>query len=115
MPESGFCLVLSTAPDIGSAEKITSFLLDKKLAACVTRLPGAVSQYSWKGKTECSEEVVLLVKTKASLYGCLQSAILEAHPYECPEILRFDIAGGFPDYLAWLSEQVGEGGAKSDE
>ena len=30
----------------------------------------------------------------------------ETHPDEVPEILVFDVAGGDPDYLDWVAEEV---------
>jgi uncharacterized protein involved in tolerance to divalent cations len=29
------------------------------------------------------------------------------HPYDCPEVLAIDVAGGLDAYLAWLSAGTG--------
>ncbi len=46
---------------------------------------------------------VLLVKTVHERYEQIERAIRNHHSYEVPEIVRVDLAGGLPDYLAWIT------------
>ncbi|MGH8225713.1 MAG: divalent-cation tolerance protein CutA [Gammaproteobacteria bacterium] len=95
-------LVLTTCPDAASAADIARALVERRLAACVTRLAGAVSVYRWQDTIEEAEEVQLLIKTTVARMPALMAALAELHPYDEPEILAFDAAGGSPGYLAWI-------------
>lgn len=101
-----------TAPDRPAAEKISAALLGRRLAACVSLIPGVSSSYRWEGKIETSEELLLLVKTRAGLREDIIAAVKENHPYSVPEIIFTGIAGGSPDYLRWVAENVSSGEKK---
>ena len=62
------------------------------------------SVYSWKGEVCEGNEVMLLIKSKADLYGKIEAVIRENHTYEVPEILQIPITGGLPKYLNWIEE-----------
>jgi periplasmic divalent cation tolerance protein len=36
----------------------------------------------------------------------VRERIVQLHPYEVPEVLELPVAGGLPDYLAWLVDSV---------
>ena len=59
--------VYTTYPSVVEAEEAGNALLEAQLAACVNILPGMISLYRWKGAIERGEEVVMIVKTRASL------------------------------------------------
>jgi len=100
-------LVLSTCPDADTAARLARALVDERLAACVSALPGAVSTYRWQGQVEQSSEVQLLIKTSGERLDALTARLAELHPYELPEILAVE-AGGLPAYLAWVVDQTHE-------
>lgn len=106
MRASGFLLVFSTAPNQKAAVKIADFLLDRKLASCVNISAPINSLYLWKGKKERAKEVLLLIKTRKSLYPKLQQSILKMHPYEVPEIIGISLNAGSPDYLSWVYHET---------
>jgi len=85
---------------------MAGLLVSKRLAACVQILPGLESHYRWKGKQEASKEVLLIIKTRTSLYKPLEKAILKHHPYEVPEILCLPITRGSKSYLNWIDKEV---------
>ncbi len=60
-------LVYTTWPSIVEAEAAGRKIVERRLAACVNILPGMISHYWWEGKIERAEEVVMLVKTRATL------------------------------------------------
>ena len=101
-----YCCVLSTAPDIKKARRLAGLLVSKRLAACVQILPGLESHYRWHGKKETSNEVLLIIKTKVSIYEKLEKTILKNHPYEVPEIVCLAITKGSKSYLDWIGVET---------
>jgi len=101
------CLLLyCTAGSLEEAESIGSQLVSERLAACVNILPQMISVYQWQGKTERSQEVVLLVKTVSDKVDRVTSRIVELHSYDCPAVLSLPIESGAPEFLQWIAEQV---------
>ena len=101
-----YCCVLSTVPKIKKARQLAGLLVSKQLAACVQIVPGLESHYLWRGKAEVAKEILLIIKTRASLYKPLEKAILKNHPYEVPEIVCLPITRGSKPYLDWISAEV---------
>ncbi len=99
-------VVLVTAPDLKAARRLADALVGERLAACVTAVPGAASTYRWKGKVERAREVVLMIKTRASLAKRLERRVRELHPYDVPEILALPAASGEARYLRWIGEST---------
>lgn len=99
-------LVLSTCPDEPAAARIARELVGRGLAACVTRVGGAVSVYRWQGRVEEAAEVQLLIKTSAERLDALMRTLCELHPDAEPECLAVEIAAGSPGYLDWVEEAV---------
>jgi len=103
--------VYTTYPSLVEAERIGRAVLERRLAACVNILPGMISHYWWEGKIERGEEVVVIMKTRASLAEGVQAAVKELHPYDTPAILVLPIEGGEPGYLEWLMLETEAGKA----
>jgi len=99
-------VVLCSCPDRGTAERLAESLVRAGLAACASLVPGVRSVYRWEGRIETAEEVLLVLKTHASRVPELTDRIREAHPYELPEVLAVQAAGGLPAYLAWVAEET---------
>jgi periplasmic divalent cation tolerance protein len=97
-------LMLSTLPD-AAADTLARGVLDARLAACVTNLGAAASQYHWKGVLESSNEVQLLFKTSVARSDELQRFVTEQHPYETPEILVWQVDAS-PDYGQWVNAET---------
>jgi len=98
-----FAVVLVTTPDADTAARIARALVEERLAACGNVVDGVRSIYRWKGEVESSQEALLILKTRVETFEQLQARVVELHPYECPEVLRLDVAGGLPAYLDWLA------------
>ena len=98
--------VYTTYPSLVEAERIGRALLERRLAACVNILPGMISHYRWQGTIERGEEVVMIVKTRASLAEGVRAAVKEMHSYTTPAILVLPIEGGEPGYLDWLMQET---------
>jgi periplasmic divalent cation tolerance protein len=95
-------LILSTAPDIETAESLAKGLIEQRLAACVNLLPQAISLYEWEGKLERAGEVLMLIKSTKENYPALESTLRAEHPYELPEILAVPVEQGLQGYLDWV-------------
>ena len=98
--------VYTTYPSLVEAERIGKALLERRLAACVNILPGMISHYWWQGTIERGEEVVMIVKTRASLAVGVRAAVKEMHSYTTPAILVLPIEGGEPGYIDWLMQET---------
>ena len=95
-----------TCPDRPVADRLAETLVGEGLAACVNVVPGLHSVYRWQGAIERSDETLLLIKTTAAGLPALSARIVELHPYELPEIVAVEVAGGLSAYLDWVAEQV---------
>ena len=100
---SEIVLLLTTWPDQQLAEKAAEDWLHKNLVACVNVLPSMRSIYKWDGKIQSGIEHQLLLKTTAARTEELTRAILQIHPYECPEIIYLPVSGGYNEYLNWIT------------
>lgn len=108
-----FIIVLTTIDDYDKGRRISKLIIDKKLAACVNIVGPIQSEFFWRGKIEESKEWLILIKTRKDLYSKLEELIIKVHPYVTPEIIFFEIDGGFKKYLNWINE-VTEGGEEND-
>ena len=106
---------LCTCPDEASARRIATRLVEERLAACVNLLPRVHSVYRWHDVVEHADEVLLLVKTTRAALPALQARLQALHPYELPELLAVECAGGLPAYLAWIADNVQVAGPAGDE
>ena len=98
--------VYTTYPSIVEAEKAGRAIVEKRLAACVNILPGMVSHYWWEGKVERGEEVVMIVKTRASLAQDVERDIKGMHFYSTPAILVIPLEHVEQTYLGWLMAET---------
>ena len=95
-------LVYTTYPSMDEAERAGRTLVERRLCACVNILPGMVSQYWWQGTIERCEEVVMIIKTRASLAERVRVAVKEMHSYATPAVLVIPIETVDPDYQDWI-------------
>lgn len=101
-----FLIVWCSCPDAATAHTIAERLVEQRLAACATLLPGARSVYHWQGKVESAEETLLMIKTHGTRYAALEAAIQTLHPYEVPEVLAVEVTDGVAPYLDWVREST---------
>jgi periplasmic divalent cation tolerance protein len=107
MRKQKYAVVLVTAPEIKTARRLARQALEARLAACVNLLPGVESHYWWEGKIDTGREILMVVKTSVRKVKALEKLVLEEHPYETPEFVLLDIAGGSRRYLDWVSASMG--------
>ena len=105
---SGFSVFFVTAGKEEEAARIGRTLVEEKLVACVNIVPRIRSIYSWKGDVCDDEEVLLIMKSRSSLFPSVRDRVRQLHSYEVPEIIAFPIARGLPEYLDWILENTRE-------
>src|SRR5215471_5862615 len=101
-------LVYTTWPSIVEAERAGRTIVERRLAACVNIVPGMVSHYWWEGKIERAEEVVMIVKTRATLADRVRKAVRELHTYTTPSIMVLPVEDVDPDYHAWIIQETSQ-------
>jgi periplasmic divalent cation tolerance protein len=94
--------VYTTYPSLVEAEEAGRALVARGMAACVNILPGMISHYRWQGVVERGEEVVMIIKTRASLADAVRAAVKEKHSYSTPAILVMPIESVDQTYFEWL-------------
>ncbi len=106
MNENKYLVVFCSCPDVQSAGLLADTLVEERLAACVTRLPGVTSVYRWEGALQRDAEVLLIIKTTAERLANLSARIESLHPYEVPEVIAIPVTGGSERYLGWVGQTV---------
>ena len=105
-PAEKYLMIMTTCPDLESAERIGGELVAKQLAACVQIVPGIKSIFRWQGKVDSAAEYLVLIKTAAAQYTAVENSINDLHSYELPEIIAVPVATGLHDYLNWIDENT---------
>jgi periplasmic divalent cation tolerance protein len=100
--------VYTTYPSLVEAERAGRAIVEKRLAACVNIIPGMISHYWWEGKVDRGEEVVMIVKTRATLADAVQAAVKASHPYTTPALLVLPLESVEATYLGWLMTETAE-------
>ena len=99
-------IVLTTAANPEEARHLGRTLVEERLAACATLIPGAQSIYRWQGKVESSAETLLLIKTGPEQLAALEARLHELHSYEVPEFLVLDVDAASQPYLDWMQASL---------
>ena len=99
-------VVLTTCPDMATAERIAEMVIRDRVAACANIVPGVASLFHWQGKLDRSKEVLLILKTTVQAFDRLSQCIRLLHPYQVPEIIGLPVIVGFQPYLGWIQETV---------
>jgi periplasmic divalent cation tolerance protein len=98
--------VYTTYPSIVEAEEAGRALVEQRLAACVNIIPGMISHYRWQEAVERAEEVVMLIKTRASLAQAVSAEVKVRHSYDTPAIVVLPIDSMDQTYLAWVMAET---------
>ena len=100
-----FILIYTTHKSIEEAQKITDYLLNKKLIACVNFFP-ITSQYRWKEKIETSNEVVAILKTRINNWEMVKELVETNHSYETPCVIKLAEVEANDSYASWIQEET---------
>jgi periplasmic divalent cation tolerance protein len=105
MEASDYCIVSTTTDTKENADLISKTLLEKKLIACAQHYV-TQSTYKWKGKVISSDEIMLEMKTKRSLFAHIKKEIEKLHTYEVPEIVMIRLLDANDLYLEWIEKET---------
>lgn len=101
-------LVFITAGSQEEADTLTAALLDARLVACVNQTRDVVSHYWWQGQRDQAKEVLLLAKTRRTLWPDVLATIRQHHSYEVFEAIAVPLIEANPAYLDWIWESTRE-------
>jgi len=99
-------VILVTVGNSNDAATLAKSLVEKRLAACVTLLPGVASWYWWEGKVTEDQEVLLMMKTSRDKFAALEKEVLRLHSYAVPEVIALQIVEGSKNYLNCIEESL---------
>ena len=106
MPHTDAMVVLTTVANEQEGIALVRGLLERRVIACGTLLPGARSLYRWEDKIADEQEVVILLKTRSAAMDSLRIAFGELHPYKVPELLGLSVEAGLDKYLEWINGET---------
>ena len=72
---SEISIVLITAGNEDEAARIGRTLVEERLAACANLVPRIRSIYRWKGEIYDEQELLIIVKTRTSLFKDLEKRV----------------------------------------
>jgi periplasmic divalent cation tolerance protein len=99
-------IALTTAATPEEARRLGRELVEERLAACATLVPGAESIYHWEGRIETAAETLLVLKTTSDKVEALEARLKDLHSYETPEFLVLEIERGSRAYLDWIEASL---------
>lgn len=99
-------LVVYVTVPTAEAASLARLLVEGRHAACVNVVAGVRSVYRWQGEVCEDEEALLIAKTSSAKFERLRQAVVNAHPYEVPEVIALPIRAGHGPYLRWIDESV---------
>ncbi|MDZ4722919.1 MAG: divalent-cation tolerance protein CutA [candidate division Zixibacteria bacterium] len=100
-------VVLITVP-ADEAKEMALEIVKRRLAACVNIVSKVESIFWWDDEVQTSQECLLIVKTTQLMLERLIDHVVEAHPYDLPEIIALPVTEGLPDYINWVLDETGK-------
>ena len=95
-----------TCANAEQAATIGRTLVTERLAACANVLGQTRSFYWWEGQVQEDREAALILKTRAEQVDAATARIKALHSYTVPCVVAVPIAGGNPDFLAWIARET---------
>lgn len=75
MQQTSLAVFYVTASNKEEAAKIAGALVESKLAACANLVEGVQSVYTWEGKTNIDPEILIIIKSRASLMKRIEAKV----------------------------------------
>ena len=97
-------LAYITCKNYKEAEKISKYLLKKRLIACANIFP-IKSMYWWKGKIVNGTESVIIAKTVSKKYKKVEQEVKKLHSHQIPCILRINAVAN-KEYEQWTDNEI---------
>jgi periplasmic divalent cation tolerance protein len=103
---SDYVAVLVTVGTPEEGHRIAEALVTERLAACVNLVGPIRSTYRWQGEIVHDQELLLVIKTRAALFGEVEARVNRLHSYTTPEVIALPIVAGSAAYLDWLRAET---------
>ena len=103
---SSCIVVYCTVPTKQDAKSIAKILLTQRLAACINIIDKVQSIFSWHDEICEEKELLMMIKTKSTLFDRVRQAIKLTHPYNIPEIIALPIEQADSEYLEWINTET---------
>ena len=101
------CIVIyCTVPTKQDAKSIAKILLTQRLAACINIVDKIQAIFSWHDEICEEKELLMMIKTKSTLFDRVRQAIKLTHPYNIPEIIAIPIEQADSEYLEWINTET---------
>ena len=100
--KSGLMQIQTTLETREDALSVARLLVTESLAACVQVIGPITSVYRWEDGLQEAEEWLCLAKITEARYPLVEERILEAHPYDVPEVIALPIVGVSRTYREWV-------------
>jgi periplasmic divalent cation tolerance protein len=97
--------LLLTCADEAEASAISKKLLKEKSAACV-RQAAVYSEFLWKGTTEESNEVLLIIESVEEKFEEIERAVKELHSYETFVLTAYSVLRSSHGVEDWIEESI---------
>jgi periplasmic divalent cation tolerance protein len=88
------------------AKKIGRTLVEERLAACANIFNGHHSIFRWEGKIEEQEEVLLIAKSRATLFERLSSRVQSLHASKTSCIAAIPVQHVNAAYASWILDET---------
>lgn len=105
-------LIYSTAPDDQTANHIAAALLMSGAIAKAQYWSGVTELEMWGGEPQSSDEVAMLLVTRAALADRAIAEAVALHPYETPTFVTIDAGGGHRPFLDWVRARLKDDAAR---
>ena len=104
-----FVTVTTTTDSPDEARRLSTAVVEARLAACGQVSSPIISTYWWQGSVETATEYRIEFKTREPLAQLLIAFLKDRHSYQTPEILVTPIVTGHQDYLDWIEAETQAG------
>lgn len=98
-------LLYIPVPDRETGVRLARLALESRLAACGNVHGPMESLYEWEGEMQREEEWALWLKTAPESAARLAARMEEAHPYDCPCVVRLPATAN-PAFADWVGEMA---------
>ena len=95
-----------TCADDTEAQTVVQALLEKKLVACVRRMPVS-SSYWWGGNIQHDDEILLMMESTEEKFNEIEKTIAKLHSYATFALTAVPITKTTPGVLRWLNATLG--------
>lgn len=107
-------VVLITAPNAETGEVLAREMVEERLAACGSVVPGLVSVYWWEDEVQRDKEALVILKTTRDAVPLLEERVTDLHPYEVPEFLVLRVDAVHEPYARWIGIETRPEGATGE-